>query len=172
VLRRAAKAPGVSLNDYCARSLVAPRMLPGAADDVAGRAAALFGERLAGVLVYGSYVRGEAEASSDVDVLVVVDRSVRLTRALYRRWDESPLRWEGRPVEPHFVHRPDPKEAPSGLWAEVAIDGIVLFERGLSLSQALAQIRHAILAGRIVRRTVHGQPYWVEGGVERRENAS
>lgn len=35
--------------------------------------AALYGERLRGVYLYGSYARGEEDAESDVDVLVVLD---------------------------------------------------------------------------------------------------
>jgi hypothetical protein len=162
-LRRAAREAGVSLNDYCGRSLAAPAGRSGAAGpaaDVVRRAAALFGEHLAGVLLYGSVARGEAEASSDADVLVVVERRVRLTRSLYRRWDEAPVAWEGRTIDPHFAHPPDFAAPPSGLWAEVALDGIVLFERGLTLSRALVRIRREILAGRLERRVVHGQPYW------------
>jgi uncharacterized protein len=33
----------------------------------------LYGERLAGLYLFGSYARGEAEPDSDVDVLVVLD---------------------------------------------------------------------------------------------------
>lgn len=38
------------------------------------RLEALHGERLRGLYLYGSYVRGEAEAGSDLDVLAVLDR--------------------------------------------------------------------------------------------------
>jgi hypothetical protein len=48
------------------------------------------------------------------------------------------------------------------MWAEVAIDGIVLFERGLRLTEHLVRVRRDIAAGRLVRRMVHGQPYWTE----------
>ncbi len=34
----------------------------------------IYRERLKGVYLYGSYARGEADAESDVDVLVVLDR--------------------------------------------------------------------------------------------------
>ncbi len=162
-LRRAAREAGVSLNDYCGRSLAAPAGRAGGAGpaaDVVRRAAEFFGEQLEGVLLYGSLARGEAEASSDADVLVVVERRVRLTRALYRRWDEAPVAWEERRIDPHFAHLPALSGPPSGLWAELALDGIVLFERGLALSRALVRIRHEILDGRLERRVVHGQPYW------------
>lgn len=162
-LRRAAQEAGISLNDYCGRSLAAPPGRAGAlrpAADVVRRAASLFGEHLVGVLVYGSFARGDAEASSDVDVLIVVDRSVRLTRALYRQWDETPVTWEGRSLDPHFAHCSEPGEPPSSLWAELALDGIVLFERELALSRALVRIRRDILDRRLVRHVVHGQPYW------------
>lgn len=35
---------------------------------------AIYGGRLRGVYLYGSYARGEADEESDVDVLVVLDR--------------------------------------------------------------------------------------------------
>ncbi len=35
---------------------------------------ALYGPRLKGVYLFGSWARGEAEADSDVDVLIVLDR--------------------------------------------------------------------------------------------------
>jgi hypothetical protein len=165
MLRSAAREAGLSLNDYCARKLAAPI---GSLDGLRGggaaveRAADLFGDDLVGVVAFGSWARGEAVASSDVDVLVVVERSAPLTRALYRRWDEKPLTWDGREVEPHFV-RLSASDAPAtGLWAEAAIDGMVLFERGARLSQRLAEVRRAIVEGRLVRRLAHGQPYWAE----------
>jgi hypothetical protein len=47
-----------------------------------------------------------------------------------------------------------------GVWAEVAIAGVVVFERGRRISSRLVDIRHEIAAGKLVRRLVHGQPYW------------
>jgi len=34
----------------------------------------LYGERLKGVYLFGSYARGEADKESDIDVLIVLDR--------------------------------------------------------------------------------------------------
>ena len=84
------------------------------------------------------------------------------SRDMYRPWDAEPnLMWDGHTVEPHFVHLPPTSEAPSGLWAEVALDGVVLFERAWAVSAHLAAIRRQILAGRISRRMAGGQSYWV-----------
>lgn len=164
-LRKAAADAGTSLNDYCARRLVLPvgssSAYEGAAS-VVERAATLFGERLLGVAAFGSWARGELSEASDVDVLVVVENDVALTRSLYRTWDESPIRWGSQTVEPHFVHLPPPDATVAGLWGEVAIDGVVLFERGMRLSARLVRVRHDIVSGRIVRKLVHGQPYWAE----------
>lgn len=164
-LRTAAREQGLSLNDHCARTLASPAgAFSGLRDAAAavGRAAQLFGSELVGVLVFGSWARGELSDRSDVDLLIVVEPTVPLTRELYRRWDDAPIRWGSRPVEPHVVHLPPPDRTVGGLWAEAAIDGLVLFERGVRLSARLVQVRHDVVAGRLVRRMAHGQPYWAE----------
>ena len=65
-LRAAARESGVSLNDYCVRKLALP-VGSLAATDPAGaavaRAAGLFGERLLGVVAYGSWARGGRAAA-------------------------------------------------------------------------------------------------------------
>ena len=164
-LRRAARARGVSLNEYCATRLAAPAGEPLAckgAPAMVRRVAALLGESLIGVVAFGSWARGEMTDTSDIDVLIVVDADVAVTRDLYRRWDEEPVRWKDRLVDPHFVHLAAPRDGASGLWAEVAIDGIVLFERDLRLSSMLAAVRRSLVEGRMRRRVVHGQGYWTE----------
>lgn len=162
-LRRAAAEAGLSLNEYCVRKL------SGAGGDPSGpgwravaRASATVDAGLVAVVAYGSWARGEAAAGSDVDVLVVVDREVPIVRALYHGWDEDPVAWEGRRVEPHFVHMPASGEKPSGTWAEVALDGVILFDRDLTVSRFLVGLRRRIVEGDMVRKEVHGQPYWLE----------
>jgi predicted nucleotidyltransferase len=164
-LREAAKAAGVSLNEYCARKLATPfGRLEGweIASQAVRRAAQVVGDDLIGVVAFGSWARDELHEHSDVDILVVVGEKLKLSRDLYLRWDEAPIQWRGRRVEPHFVHLPDGARTPLGLWAEVAIDGIVLFTRDLQLPSLLVRVRHDIAGGRIVRREVHGQFYWTE----------
>lgn len=164
-LREAARAAGVSLNEYCARKLAAPLGALaefGDASRVVERAADLCGDDLIGVVAHGSWARDELRDGSDVDVLVVVRPSKKIDRDLYRQWDEQPLEWEGRPVDAHFVTLTESDDQPGALWAEAALDGVVLFERGLSVSSRLARVRRDIADGRLVRQFSHGHPYWAE----------
>jgi predicted nucleotidyltransferase len=162
-LRLAARNAGLSLNEYCVRRLASsPSSLAATAADAVTKALALGGGRVVGLAVFGSWARRELRPESDVDLLVVLPSEVEITRRLYQDWDSAPVRWGSNPVEPHFVHLPAPHEGISGLWAEVAMDGIVLFERDLELSRHLVAVRHRILEGGWVRRVAHGQPYWVE----------
>lgn len=161
----AAQAGGLSLNTYCVRHLATAGLgIVGDKDvtSLVGHAHAVVGDALSGIVLHGSWIREEATPSSDVDALIVVDSGVVLRRALYRAWDAEPIvTWRSRRLDPHFVHPPEDGEI-SGLWAEVALDGMVLLDRDWKLAAHLARIRHAIAAGRVVRRVVHGHPYWKE----------
>ncbi len=163
MLQRAAVAESISLNEFCVRRLAAGgaglSADPSAAA-VVQHAVGIGGDAVLGVLVYGSWIRGSAGPGSDVDLLIVLDSSAPLTRSLYAAWDARPAAWDGRPIDPHFVHLPVEGQA-SGLWGEAAVDGVILFESGRRLSALLAHVRREIVAGRLVRRTAHGQPYWV-----------
>jgi len=163
-LREDARRQGKSLNACCADRLAQGRAglsSSGAAAAVVNRARLLMGGALVGIVAYGSWAHGETVVTSDVDVLVVLETRTPIRRALYRRWDEAPVEWEGREVEPHFVALPGPDDPVAGLWTEAAIDGIVLCDDTLRVSARLVRVRHDVLEGRIVRRTSHGQPYWV-----------
>lgn len=164
-LRRSAQRLGVSLNDLCAERVGVPATHgggPGAA--VVARAASLFGDTLCGVAAYGSWARDDLAPDSDVDVLVVVDRHVAITRDLYRGWDLEPMRWDGRAVDAHFAHQVTTSSGVPGMWMDVAIDGVVLYDRDLELSRRLVELRARVASGHVVRHYVHGHPYWVQEG--------
>jgi predicted nucleotidyltransferase len=162
ILREDAHAAGVSLNDWCGRTLTAP----GAGGLDAASSAVLpirsrLGSDLVGLVVYGSFARGELAAGSDVDLLVVLAAGVPITRSLYREWDGAVPSWNGREIDLHFVHLPDPADRVSGSWAEAAVCGIVLYDRDLAVSRRLIAIRERIAAGELTRKMAQGQPYWV-----------
>ena len=160
-LRREASARGVSLNALCNAKLATPGPTIVTSDPLTAaldRARAIVGRHWIGGILHGSVARGESTASSDVDLLIVADDGLALSPDLYRAWDaEAPL---GR-IEPSFVHLPTDASAAGALWAEVALDGIVLDEQDLRVSRWLIAVRREIAHGRLRRRTAHGQPYWV-----------
>jgi hypothetical protein len=164
-LKADARRAGCSLNEHCTRILESggsgSRMDNAFARDLVERAKHILGDSLAGVIVYGSWVRGEAADTSDIDVMVIADRGATITRSLLAKWDASPLDFDGHPVEAHFISLPESTGAISGLWAELAVDGVVVFERGFEVSRLLARARSEIAAGRLQRRRSHGQNYWV-----------
>jgi hypothetical protein len=165
-LRAEARKKGLSLNELCVRRLSTPAAaagLPSGGQGAVRWAIEALGDRLVAVAIFGSWTRGEAASGSDVDLLIVLGEEAALTRELYRMPGAGELRWEGRPLEPQFVRLPPAGEIAGGLWAEVATDGLVLFERDLRLSRRLSAIRRDIAEGRLVRRTAHGQPYWTTG---------
>ncbi len=160
-----ASAEALSLNEYCVRRLGGPDLRIAARQEVAAvlaSAAAVAGAHLLGVIAHGSWVRSEARDSSDVDVMIVVDGSVPLTRSLYRAWDSAAPTWDGRTVDAHFVHLPAAGSRASSVWCELAVEGLLLSDRDGALSAALVDVRRAIAHGRLVRKTAHGQPYWTE----------
>ncbi len=160
-LRGAAEHAGLSLNEYCVRTLAAPGPDPtGPGAAVAARAIEAFGPALVGVVLYGSWTRGEATDTSDIDVLVVLEPTRRVTRATYLEWDRDPLEHEGHPVEVHIVSLPPVEREPGTLWLEAALDGVAVFDRDRRVSRLLSQVRRDIAAGTITRRHAHGQPYW------------
>ena len=184
LLRDEAEGSGLSLNEYCDRRLPEEGLPffdvgPGVGDGIGAtafhhatlpcvllgrvqRAVAVTEGHLRGLLVFGSWARKELVEDSDVDLLVVADPDLKVERSLYRRWDASPVRWQGRRVEPHLVHLPGPDDRVTGLWAEAALDGVVLFDPDFSVSRYLVRVRKRILAGTLIRREIHGHPYWVE----------
>lgn len=158
-----ARARGVSLNEHITRRLAAAESHPSLealTPLLLARAQAVAGRHLLGIILHGSWARGEARRGSDIDVLVAVDEALTLTRTLYRTWDREPVVWQDRPVDVHFVHLPRESQRASGVWCEAAIEGRVIADTAGRVEDALITIRRAIADGRLVRKRVHGQPYW------------
>lgn len=131
---------------------------------VVKRARAMFGESLAGVVAFGSWMRGEATNRSDIDALVVLHPNVPIVRALYRDWDrDGEIEWGGVPLDVHFARLPT---RASAFWGELALDGTVAFERGGAVSEALASAKAEIAAGRLRCVQLHGGRCWIDGAGE------
>ncbi len=151
----------LSLNEYCVAALARGDAAPaGPLAGVLAMAIRQLGPDLVGVAIFGSYARGEAVESSDVDLLIVANPAMAITRALYAPWDQDTAFLGPHPIEPHFVRMPEPGDRITGLWAEVAMEGSVLFDPDLVLARRLAHVRRAIVEGLLVKRIVQGQSYW------------
>jgi predicted nucleotidyltransferase len=160
-LARSAHRRGISLNEHCVRSLARAEAMTGTGlTDAVVRALEQLGPDVVGMAVFGSWARGEAGPSSDVDVLIVLAPDVEITRSLYRPWDDVDLSVDGHRVEPHFVRMRADAEPVSGLWAEIALDGAVVYDPDLTLSRELSRVRRAILGGGLVRRSAGGRSWW------------
>ena len=159
----AAAREHLSLNEYCVQRLSGPDLSVGARDQVGvllAHATKVAGAHLLGVIAHGSWVRGEARASSDLDVMVAVAPALPLTRGLYREWDRGAPTALGRTLDAHFVHLPPDSARPSSVWCELAVEGLLLSDRDGAIAGTLIEVRRAIAHGQLVRRTSHGQPYW------------
>ena len=158
-LKLAATEHGMSMNEYCVARLSSDSIADDAVAEIAARARAEVGNALVGIVMFGSLARGTETTHSDVDLLLVIDRSMAITRELYRRWDAAPLRLQDRIADVHFVHLPD-RGVAGGVWAEAAVEGLVLLDRGRLIHAALAAVRRELADGLLRRHTVHGQSYW------------
>lgn len=164
-LRRRAEAEGLSLNRLCVLALSAyvQPAAPAAGAPLEPPWLAWLRqelhEDLLGAVLFGSEARGEARRDSDIDLLLIVDSKLPLTRGLYALWDE---RSPGGRHSPHFVHLPPAAAAAGSIWLEASVDGILLYDRDGRVSRFLGLLRRAIASGRLKRKTAYGHPYWVK----------
>jgi hypothetical protein len=115
---------------------------------------------LEALVLFGSAARGEMWEHSDIDLLGVVRAGLPIRREWYAAWDAE----IGPPtprLSPHFVALPRTAQNVGGLWLEVAMDGVILWDPRWRVAQLLASLREQIAAGAAVRRWAHGHSYWV-----------
>jgi len=93
----------------------------------------------ASLVLFGSYVRGEAKAGSDLDVLVVQPSRVFWNDDAYMeslaRWENAARRITGYPVElltGDLEELPELLDRNGSVWQTVAAEGVVLAGRSLN----------------------------------------
>jgi len=163
-LQLGANRKGLSLNQFCVERLLGGGDLRGNEPfqteliRALYRATQIHPNDLEGLILFGSWARGEQREGSDIDLLVVLREGVSIKRDLYRQWEKVE---ENTSVEPSIVALPSLDQPFSGLWAEVALDGIILFECSQKIRHYLYKARQAIANGSLRRERAHGQNYWV-----------
>lgn len=152
-----AEEAGVSVNTMIERLLHAGLRLDPTESLIVETARRRYGTDFLGLILFGSRARGDTHASSDTDLLLVVGESVTIQRGLYREWDAA-LPAE---ISIHIAHLPADRRNPGSLWLECALDGKILADPTGRISTTLAALRELITSGAVIRRTTHGQGYWV-----------
>lgn len=130
-----------------------------------------YGDRLEGLVAFGSVARGVATPESDIDVLLIAEP---LPRGRFARMDE--FRAVEQTLEPDLaraarrgVHTrlspllvtPSELRQLGFLLFDIACDGVVLYDRSGRVAAALAQVRRELEERGVERRSLHGSPYWV-----------
>jgi Nucleotidyltransferase domain/HicB family len=173
-LKQESLARGVSLNELCQEKLassgtVALRSEALWMDQTLQKlkaTAAKLGLSVLGVILFGSFARGEESENSDLDLLVVLSSNDPIDRQLYLKWDGSFREFsqhDSHEVSVHFVHLPEWIKESGSLWLECAMDGKVLDESNPpQLSKRLYQLRDLISQGFWKRKYAHGHPYWIK----------
>ena len=123
-----------------------------------------FGDLLEGVVLFGSVARGEQHKQSDTDLLIILHPSIKIDRSTYKTWNKMFPPQDT--ASPHFVSLPMYCEKAGSIWLEVAIEGILLWEKDFKVSHFTRDLRKYILDGNVTRASTQGQPYWI-----RKQNA-
>lgn len=131
--------------------------LQGSQPQIISSAERQFGEAFLGLLLYGSRARGDAYETSDTDILLVVDPSVRIERELYRSWDTI----LPSDISLNISNLPSSARDAGSLWFECALDAKVLHDPTGIIRRRLEEIKEMIVSGAVIRRTTHGQGYWI-----------
>jgi len=165
-LRQKAKELKQSLNTTCAQLLKSalqnqknsvsnPRL-----EFITKKTKKVFKNHLIGIVLFGSVVKKTTFATSDIDLLVVMKPSCKLSRQLYQTWDSKIDDQKEPIINPHFVNLPHNKHM-SSLWLEVAKNHKIIWQKDKRLGLTLKEIQDSIFSGKVKAQESHGHPYWI-----------
>ncbi|MBN1656690.1 MAG: toxin-antitoxin system HicB family antitoxin [Deltaproteobacteria bacterium] len=169
-LSRGADRFGVSLNAYCVRKLqegsLSDRYSEAGLDrEFLERVLRGLPQLPMALLLFGSFARGDHGAGSDIDLLIVLETGIRPTREMYRTLEKSvDFSSFSYPVNPALVSLPESARSAGSLWLEVALDGVLIWEKDSRVSDFIRDVRRQIASGEVRRAFAYGQPYWIRSG--------
>jgi predicted nucleotidyltransferase len=131
----------------------------------------VYGDRLLGVVVFGSVARDRMRPDSDLDLLVVAEPLPRGRLARMDEFDDvenrvAPALAEARRhgvmtrLSP-IVRTFDELDQGGFLVFDIACDGRVVFDRDEAVANYLAKVRQRLERRGAKRQTVSGAQYWV-----------
>ena len=118
------------------------------------------GDSLTAVVLFGSRARGEAKEDSDWDLLVIAGRLPEklFQRHLYLK-KMLPAIWRGQVAI--LAKTPEEFEAYlPGLYLDIALDGIILYDPDGYMTERLARLRRLIQVEGLHREQVNGDLVW------------
>ena len=118
------------------------------------------GDRLVSLALFGSRARGDAQESSDYDLFIVArDLPAKLwDRQLFLRKPLKPFK------ESFSVIAKSPEEfeaALPSLYLDLAVDGIILFDRDDYIAAKFRRIRELIAQAGLRRERIDGELMWL-----------
>jgi predicted nucleotidyltransferase len=162
------KVTGVTTPE--ARERNVSRVLRALAEDYAAALQEVLGDRLVSVVLFGSVARGQATASSDIDLLVVVKDLPQSRFARRRLLDPAYARvapalarlmGEGIPAAVTDVIRtPEEAARPSLLYLDLTEDAVLLIDRDGFFEAVLDRMRDSLRRLGARRLWLDGMPYW------------
>lgn len=158
-LKEESKQAGLSLNEYCVSILKSRKenSVESFNNKIVTDLVSIYGDKILGIILFGSQARGDAHDDSDFDILVVMNNEVLITRELYRSLPEC----FDQTISIHFAHINDQPSEASSLFLECAIDGKILYDSKNIISTQIEKIRNFIFSGNVKRLVTHGQGFWV-----------
>lgn len=119
-----------------------------------------FKSRLVGIAVFGSRVTGDDTPASDVDILVALRTGTPINRSEYIWWDALA---ENRlfTLNPQFLAIPATPRAAGGIWFEIALHHIILFDPRHRLAGFLNKLNTLQQREAVTRAWSNGHPYWI-----------
>lgn len=120
-----------------------------ALDELARHYRDRLGERLIGVVLYGSRARGDARPDSDLDLMVIAEGLPQ--DGFDRAFAVRPPRQSGADVSVRALTPAEYERDIAPIDLDVAVDGVVLHDRGSYVADHLALIRRRIGEAGLVR---------------------
>ncbi len=163
-LVRLSKSLNVSMNELCSRFIKDGLVDGGPARKWIRDLVRADGDgALRAIVLFGSQSRGEATASSDIDLLLVFCAGTKITRSLYRKFEAILEAAPGHDrYSIHCAGIPEDRGAVSGFWFEIALDGRVLWKKNEEIHAWLGEVKRMICSGKYVRKMSSGHPYWMQ----------
>jgi len=134
-----------------------------------------FGERLVGILLFGSIARGDWKKDSDIDLLLVIRgwkdkkvwerlRELSIAKEILRESREfhETLSNGYFPSIQHYALDPEEVQKFHSIYPDIAADGIILYDKEGFMDRLISSIREKLKRNGALRiSTPDGRYYWI-----------